>query len=56
MSDRDYFAVQPLLMWLCKKRDEADENCDELADSTHFYWLGKWAAFRQLMEFIEKGE
>lgn len=55
MSHLDYVAIQPLLIWLCHKRDDADEHYEKVTGPTHFYWLGKWAALEEVMDFLEKG-
>jgi len=58
MSHLDYFAVQPFAAWLFHQTKDANdkyENCKPELNPAHFYWLGKWAAFEAVREFIEKG-
>ena len=55
MSHLDYFAIQPFLEWLYCQTREADSNYSDITNSTPSYWLGKWAAFEAVREFIEKG-
>ena len=56
MADAAEGTLERVLCWLRDKRDDADKNCNEVAEPTRSYWLGKWAAFSEAKNFIENGE
>ena len=55
-AEEERVDVQPLWAWLCEKREDADEQYRDCVGPTHFYWLGRWAAFGEVMKFIDKEE